>query len=73
MKENNRKIPGMFYILVSFIPWILYWVFGGMGNKLGVLFPFLISLILIIPQIPKRDFNLMDVTSLLYFRFLARL
>lgn len=67
MEENNRKIPGMFYILVSFIPWILYWVLGGMGNKLGVLFPFLISLILIIPQIPKRDFNLMDVTSLLYF------
>ena len=61
----------MLYILVSFIPWILYCVLGGIGHKLGVLFPFLISLILIIPQILKRDFNLMDVTSLLYFSIAA--
>jgi len=27
-RENKRKIPGMLYIFVSFIPWILYWVFG---------------------------------------------
>lgn len=67
MKNNKRKIPGMLYILVSFIPWIIYWVLCGMGNRLGVIIPFAISLILIIPQIRKRDFNLMDVTSVLYF------
>ncbi|MDK2822852.1 MAG: all-trans-retinol 13,14-reductase [Clostridia bacterium] len=67
MKNNKRKIPGMLYILVSFIPWIFYWVLCGMGNRLGVIIPFVISLILIIPQIRKRDFNLMDVTSVLYF------
>ena len=68
MKEKmERKIPGMLYILVSFIPWIVYWILCGMGNKLGVVIPLVISLILIIPQILKRDFNFMDVVSLLYF------
>ena len=66
-KRNKRKIPGMLYILVSFIPWIVYWVVCGMGNRLGVAIPLVISLILIIPQICKRDFNLMDITSVLYF------
>ena len=71
MKENmqvkKRKIPGMLYILVSFIPWIIYWVLCGMGNKLGIAIPLAISLILLTPQIHKRDFNLMDLTSVLYF------
>ena len=57
----------MLYILVSFAPWIVYWVLCGMGNRLGVIIPLAISLLLVIPQIHKRDFNLMDVTSLLYF------
>jgi len=67
MENNKRKVPGMLYILVSFIPWIVYWVLCGMGSKLGIVIPLAISLILIIPQIRKRDFNLMDVTSVLYF------
>lgn len=63
----DRKIPGMLYILVSFAPWIVYWVLCGMGNRLGIVISLAISLLLVIPQIHKRDFNLMDVTSLLYF------
>ncbi|AGK61884.1 Phytoene dehydrogenase-related protein [Archaeoglobus sulfaticallidus PM70-1] len=65
--KNNRKIPGMLYILISFVPWVVYWVLCGMGNMLGVVIPLVIILLLIIPQICRRDFNLMDVTSLLYF------
>ncbi len=70
MKQNTeirRKIPGMFYILVSFIPWIVYWVLCGSGNRLGVIIPFAISLLLVIPGIHKRDLNLMDVTSVFFF------
>jgi all-trans-retinol 13,14-reductase len=67
MKNNKRKIPGMFYIFVSFIPWIVYWILCGMGNKLGIVVPFVISLFLIIPQIRKRNFSLMDLVSLFYF------
>ena len=68
MEENRKiKIPGMLYILISFIPWIIYWILCSMGNTLGVLIPLIISLILINPQVQRRDFNLMDITSLLYF------
>jgi len=67
MRNNKRKIPGMLYILVSFIPWIIYWILCGMGNKLGIVVPLAISLFLVVPQIRKRDFNMMDVTSVLYF------
>ena len=65
--KNNGKMPGMLYILVSFVPWILYWMLCSVGNRLGVAISFPISLILIIPQIRKRDFNLMDIASFLYF------
>ncbi len=65
--KNSIKIPGMLYILVSFAPWVIYWVLCGMGNKLGVIIPLAISLILVIPQVHKKDFNLMDLTSFLYF------
>ncbi len=57
----------MLYILASFIPWIVYWVLCGMGNWLGIVFSLAISLLLVVPQIHKRDFNLMDVISFLYF------
>ena len=67
LKNNKRKIPGMLYMLFSFIPWIVYWVLCDMGNILGIIIPLVIALLLIIPQIRKRDFNLMDITSLLYF------
>ncbi|GBE54495.1 hypothetical protein BMS3Bbin15_00649 [archaeon BMS3Bbin15] len=52
--QNKRKMPGMLYILVSFIPWIVYWILCGMGNRSGVVIPFAISLLLVIPQIRKR-------------------
>lgn len=67
LADIKRKIPGMVYILVSFIPWIIYWILCGMGNELGIVIPFAISLLLMAPQIHKRDFNLMDITSVLYF------
>ncbi|MCD6592911.1 FAD-dependent oxidoreductase [Candidatus Bathyarchaeota archaeon] len=65
--RNNRKIPGVLHILISFVPWIVYWMLCKMRNMLGVVIPLVIILLLIIPQIRRRDFNLMDVASLLYF------
>lgn len=69
--SNKKKIPGMFYILVSFIPWIIYWVLCGMENLMGIIIPLVISLLFIIPQIRKQNFNLMDLTSVLYFSIAA--
>ena len=65
--KSSGRIPGMLYILFSFIPWIVYWVICGIGNKLGVIISLAISLLLVIHQINKEDFNLMDIISLLYF------
>lgn len=66
---GGRRIPGMVYILVSFIPWVVYWVLCGLGFGIGVFFPFLISLILIVPQRRWKSYNLMDVASFIYFGF----
>jgi all-trans-retinol 13,14-reductase len=66
-KNKKRKIPGRLYILVSFIPWIVYWILSGMGYKAGIIIALAISLLLIISQVRKRDFNLMDITSVFYF------
>jgi all-trans-retinol 13,14-reductase len=57
----------MLYILISFVPWIIYWVLCGFGSPLGILVPFAISLLLVLPQIRIRSFNPMDLTSLIYF------
>lgn len=64
---KKYKIPGMLYILVSYIPWIVYWVLCGMGNSVGIIIPLIMSLLLIIPQIKKKYFNLMDIFSFIYF------
>lgn len=56
-RNMERKIPGMLYILVSFAPWVVYWVLCGMGNRLGVVIPLAISLLLVIPQIHKKKIS----------------
>jgi all-trans-retinol 13,14-reductase len=38
-----------------------------LGNAYGIAISLLISLLLLIPQVQKRDFNLMDVVSFTYF------
>ena len=63
---NVRKIPGMIYLLVSFIPWITYWSLCGVIDKLGIIVSFAISLILVVKMFYWKGFNLMDLTSLLY-------
>ena len=58
------KVPGMCYIFVSFIPWIVYWV---MGTVESIIIALIILVLLLIPQVIKANFNIMDVVSLLYF------
>jgi len=36
VEDNNRVISGQLYILISFTPWILYWVLTGFTGELGV-------------------------------------
>ena len=57
----------MIFILVSFIPWIIYWILCGLGLSIGVLISLAVAAILVIYQARLREFNPMDLTSLAYF------
>ncbi|RLI41833.1 all-trans-retinol 13,14-reductase, partial [Candidatus Bathyarchaeota archaeon] len=70
LMKSGRKAPGMFFIVVSFIPWIVYWVVCGFGNRLGVVASLVISLLIMIFQI-RWGVNLMDLVSIFYFSVAA--
>jgi all-trans-retinol 13,14-reductase len=54
----------MCYILVSFIPWIVYWIFA---TPQSVISAHAMAMVILIPQISKREFNIMDVVTFFYF------
>jgi len=62
-----RRVLGMVYIVFSFIPWILYWVLSGFGFSFGVLLLLIASIIILVPQIIKREYYFMDIFSIIYF------
>ncbi|MEM1750083.1 MAG: NAD(P)/FAD-dependent oxidoreductase [Desulfurococcaceae archaeon] len=62
-----RRFPGMVYIAFSFIPWILYWILSGFGFGFSVLFALIVSMAMLVPQIRRRKYYLMDVFSSIYF------
>jgi all-trans-retinol 13,14-reductase len=53
--------------LVSFIPWILYWVLTSFVGGLEVVLAFLSSLAIIFIGLFRRDVGLMDIATLIYF------
>ena len=67
LRAGAERIPGMLFILISFTPWILYWVLCGLGLRIGVLISLAIAIMLVAYQARLREFNPMDLTSLSYF------
>lgn len=65
--DSRVKIPGMAYILLSFLPWIAYWILSGLESGLCIAVPLAIAVLLTAPQAARRELNLMDAWSLLYF------
>ncbi|MCX8095386.1 MAG: NAD(P)/FAD-dependent oxidoreductase [Caldisericia bacterium] len=61
------KIPGMLFILISFIPWIIYWSTSNLEKIISLLIPLIITIFLLLPQIKRKDFNLMDFFTFFYF------
>ena len=45
------RVPGMVYMFISFVPWIIYWVLCDFGFGLGVIVAFIISLLVSLPRI----------------------
>jgi all-trans-retinol 13,14-reductase len=65
--SKKKRIPGQFYILISFVPWILYWVLSGVVGEAGILVALATSLLITAPQLRGKEPNLMDVATTLYF------
>jgi hypothetical protein len=40
MGENSKRVSGQLYILVSFTPWVIYWVLTGFVGGFGVVLAF---------------------------------
>ena len=54
-------------MFISFIPWIVYWVLSGIEEPIGIVLGLVLSLILLTPQIIKKEINIFDSASFLYF------
>jgi len=65
--KRARRVPGQVYVLVSFAPWILYWVLSGLAGELGITLAFAISLAILAPKLRTGELNLMDSFTVLYF------
>ncbi len=63
----KSEMHGTVSVLISFIPWIAYWVLCGMGHALGTVIALLLSMVILVPQLQRREFNFMDVVSIFYF------
>lgn len=60
-------IPGMLNMLISFIPWIVYWITAGMEIRWGTYLALIISSLLLILDIISKSLNFMDGFSMIYF------
>jgi all-trans-retinol 13,14-reductase len=67
MGENNRRVSGQLYILVSFTPWIIYWVLTGFVSGFGVVLAFTSSFAIVFIGLFRRGLGLMDIVTALYF------
>jgi len=57
----------MLYILVSFTPWIIYWVLCGYGFEYGLIVSYIASLTIAVAGFLRRSIYLMDMVSLIFF------
>ncbi|MEM1521352.1 MAG: hypothetical protein QXK42_07425 [Candidatus Korarchaeum sp.] len=54
--EGDSRVPGMLSIMLSFIPWMIYWTLCGIGIPLRAhLPPYLVSICLRDFQLPPQD------------------
>lgn len=66
-KNNKRKRPGMMSLIITFIPWFIYWALSKSGDLVGSAVPICISLLIVIYRIVLKDIKIIDVISCVYF------
>ena len=68
MGSRTNRFPGMAWVVVAFVPWILYWVFSGTNMPLnGILLALSASEFLNGYRVLTKKIMIMDLVTLLYF------
>lgn len=65
--KEGKKIPGTLVVSLSFIPWIIYWVFSGMGSTMGIIISLAITFAFIFFRAIRKRYSIMDIFSFVYF------
>ena len=66
--SRTKRFPGMAWVAVAFIPWILYWVFSGGSMRLyGILLALSASALLNGYRALTKSITIMDLVTILYF------
>lgn len=64
----KKKLPGMVWVFVGFVPWILFWNLSGPGLwTTAVLAGMIASLTLNAYRWPRRNFKALELITLIYF------
>ncbi|MGD9364443.1 MAG: hypothetical protein PVH87_02020, partial [Desulfobacteraceae bacterium] len=58
-------------LFILFIPWILYWIFAGLGHEYSVILSLFASLIILIPQLLQKKYGVMNSFSCIFFGIAA--
>ncbi|MBI5303395.1 MAG: NAD(P)/FAD-dependent oxidoreductase [Chloroflexi bacterium] len=68
MSQSSRRIPGMAWVFISFVPWISYWALAGAGSlTAGIASGLLASLVLNAYRWTRRQAKAMELVTLGFF------
>ncbi len=65
--HHSKKIPGVVWTVVYFLPWSVYWIVSPISALLGTLLPLAISSVLVVIQIKNHEKNPINIASFIYF------
>ena len=68
MGSRTKRLPGMVWVAVAFVPWILYWVLSAADMPIyGIILALSASALLVGYRALGRKVMIMDLVTLLYF------
>ena len=65
--RRKSRISGMSSMLISFVPWIIYWITAGMKVQWGIPLSLIISFFLLVFNLVSKSPSFMDTASTIYF------
>ncbi|MCK9356514.1 MAG: NAD(P)/FAD-dependent oxidoreductase [Dehalococcoidia bacterium] len=65
--SSTTKLPEALFLALSFLPWVVYWLFADRGDAAGIAIALGVSVALLVQQVRTKLYRLLDITSLAYF------